>query len=215
MIQADFDTFLGEFRRLSAAFDRFKQSPAEVSARADVYFHVLKKYPLTLVSAKADAWLETQVKFPKPGEWAGQVATKRVELRVMSEAESREYLRADHLGYDDPDPCACASCVAAGVQDRAETHLRYVPMELPDGRTERAKLAGRDTIVTPGQWLHGWPLVRWYEARATFWSTAYAKCGIGEQQQRKLARVPFEQRVARIFATVGGMTTIMPERKVG
>ncbi len=189
---------------MSGALERFKQSPVEISARADAYFHVLKYLPLQDVLAKADAWLQTETKFPKPAEWKAQIVRHTRELQILSEAESRDYLRAEALGYED-DPCVCPACVAAGLPDRAENRLRYAPLEDADGRMMYAQNAVTKAIVTPGVWLHGWGLVRWYTARASFWNTAYARCGIGEATQATLARVPFAQRLERVFVKVGTM----------
>lgn len=200
MTQQDYDPFVGEFRRLSAALNRFKQTPVEVGQKADAYFQVLKKLPLFVVVQKADAWMETQSKFPSPAQWKTQVVKTHVEIPTLTDAESREQLRAEQLHYEEPDPCDCRECAVAGLPDRAENRSRYVPIEDADGHCLKAKNAITGQIVTPGEWLHGFPLIRWYKARADFWATAYAKVGITDRQQHDLAKLPFGRRIARLLS---------------
>ncbi len=44
------------------------------------------------------------------------------------------------------DPCSCAECMQAGVSDKLQKRDRYT-----------------------GEWLHGYPLKRLYEAQEDFW----------------------------------------------
>ena len=169
MMQSDYDTFSTEFRRLSAALERYKPSPAEVSVKTDVYFHALKRFPITDVIAKADTWLATESKFPKPAEWAGvRVVKPAADLAVMSDEDSREHRRAELQGYEDL-PCVCRECVAAGIDQKP---LRYVPEFLDDDTTRRVKDPLLNRVVTAGHWAYGWELLRWYDAKAAF----YARC---------------------------------------
>ncbi len=206
MTQADYPAFVVEFNRL-LALEKFRGKADVIAQRADVYFHVLKGLALEDVRAKADAWLRVETTFPMPAEWRHQVTRQTVDYRVLTGDEQREYLRAERLGFEDPEPCGCVECVRAGLHDRAEHALRYVPLEDRfTGRPEQARLVLGGAIVTPGEWLHGQRLVRWYTARASFWGTAYAKYDIGASQQRAMAKVPFAQRMERIFAKAGTMT---------
>ncbi len=203
MTQAEYPAFVVEFNRLVAGLNAFRGKADDHALKADAYFHVLKGLALDDVRAKADAWLRTETTFPMPAEWRHQVTRTAVEPRVMTGDEAREYLRAERLGFEDPDPCGCVECVRSGILDRAEHARRYVPLEDRfTGRPEQARLVLGGAIVTPGEWLHGQRLVRWYTARASFWSTAYATYDIGASQQAQLARVPFAQRMERIFEKV-------------
>jgi len=200
MTQADYPAFVTEFHRLQA-LENFRGKPEVVAQKADVYFHALKSFSLEDVRAKADAWIRTESKFPKPAEWRFQVVRTVVDHRVMTALEVQEYTRADRLGFEDPEPCGCIECVRAGLQQRAEHAVRYVPLEDRfTGRPEQARLGLNGAIVTPGEWIHGQRLIGWYTARAAFWAGAYVKCGIGDQQQAKDARVPFEKRLEQLFA---------------
>jgi hypothetical protein len=191
MTQADFDAFGVEFRRLSAALEKYKQSPAEITQKIDAYFHVLKAFPLSDVIAKADTWLQTQVKMPKPAEWAAVVVRRLAEIPPMGEREAREWRAAEQQRWQ-AEPCGCQSCVEAGVNDKP---LRFVPEE----RQATEPLSQR--VVTAGHWAHGWELFRWYQARADF----YNRClELGLRWERVLqprVKRSFEDRLAEIFPT--------------
>jgi hypothetical protein len=189
MTQADFDSFGLEFRRLSAALEKYKQSPAEITQKIDAYFHVLKGLPLSDVIAKADTWLSTQVKMPKPAEWAAVVVRKVVDLPVLLEREAREWRKAEQQRWEDA-PCGCQSCVEAGVSEKP---LRFVPEE----RQAIEPLSKR--VVTAGKWAHGWDLFRWYQARADFYNRCLELGLRGERVLQPRAKRSFEDRLAAIF----------------
>jgi hypothetical protein len=195
MTPGDFDTFLAEFSRLSAALGRYKTTPQETAAKADAYFHVLKKFPITLVIAKADAWLATETDFPKPAQWAGQIVKAAVApLPRLSPEDEREYLRAERLRYEDA-PCGCAACRRAEVHEKP---LRFVP-EFTEHDTERKVWCG-DRIVTAGHWAHGQELFGFYRARADFWNHVAELGLLSKAQVKRDEKLPLEDRLNRIFA---------------
>lgn len=172
MTDQDHVAYEREFDRLAAALTRYKLDPEVRRGRLESYWHVLRKFPIELVCAKADSWLETQSEFPSPAEWAAQIVSKKADLPVLTQTESAEYWRAEQLGFEDDVHCRCRDCVAAGLPDRAVNALRYVPREDVEGRPIRARDPFSGKVITPGLWLHGVGLVRWYEARARFWALA-------------------------------------------
>lgn len=168
MTPTDFDTFVIEFRRMSTALDRFKSTPEDLAARANAYFTVLKKFPLAVVIAKADAWLARQAHFPKPAEWANQVLpmAPSSNVRVMRADEAREWRIAKAQAWEG-DPCGCPECLAAGV---ASEPTRFVPM-WDDDRDEPEKAIEplTQSVQAPGRWIHGYELRRWCDAKAKFY----------------------------------------------
>ena len=170
MTQADYGAFMDEFRRLQITLDPYKRLPQETTARAEAYFHVLKKYQLHEVIAKADRWLATEDKFPKPAQWAGVIANRRTvaaDVPQMSADDVREYRRAEALHYEDA-PCGCPECKTSAVSEKCR---RFVPEFNADG-TDR-KVKDGDRIVTAGHWAHGVELARWYHAKADFYDKFY------------------------------------------
>ena len=165
MTEQDYDAFGREYERLSAALERFKQTPADRATKSDVYFHVLKKYTLREVIAKADAWLARESKMPKPAEWAGIVAAgPAMEIPTLTEREAREWLAAEQDRWERP-ACACRECVAAGVWTLP---IRFVPEFDTNGLDHRVQVGGR--VVTAGHWAHGRELAGYWLARESFWA---------------------------------------------
>lgn len=171
----DYDGFVAEFLRLSRALERFRQESAELAARADVYFHALKHLPLADLIAKADVWLRTETKFPKPADWA---AVRRPPARAdgpeMTLHEATLYRRAEAMGYEDPDSCDCLACVEADVSERPR---RFVPEFMEDGRDRKVRDPIGQRLITAGHWAHGAELARWYSARAAFYAVCREKVG--------------------------------------
>lgn len=167
MIDKDYEAFTREFARLSAALERFRSTPQEAAAKADAYFHVLKAFTLEQVIGKADRWLATETKMPRPVEWAGVVVpAATAPLRELTAREAAEYRQAEVSGYEG-EPCACPSCVEAGVHDKP---IRFVPDLDADDHPIHARDAGRNRVVTAGHWAHGHELARWYAAKFAFWN---------------------------------------------
>lgn len=166
MTEQDYDLFLAEFRRLAAALERYKAMPADMSAKADAYFHVLKALSLREVVAKADAWLARETKMPKPAEWAGIVVQGAAPVPPLPEDEAREWLAAERRQWQD-EPCGCFTCRRFNVADHPR---RFVPMLDADDRDVRGRIGQR--IVTRGSWIHGEELMRWYLARENFLALA-------------------------------------------
>lgn len=199
MTQADYAGFVAEFTRLSHALDPYKRTPEALAAKADAYFHALKGLPLRDVTAKADAWLEREARFPKPVEWKAQIVPGPArEVRTMTDAQAREYRRAEALHYED-EPCGCPECFQAGVSEKP---LRFVPDTDAHDRTELARdpIGGR--IVTGGHWAHGRELAGYYRAQADFWNTAYERGWMSQAERAKTARGSFAERLEHIFAKV-------------
>ena len=168
MTQSDYDAFSAEYRRLSAALERYKQSPQELATKTDAYFHVLKAFPLHEVIAKADQWLKRETTFPKPAQWAGVMVFRAADVPVMSDDEARIYRRAESLKWED-EPCACRVCVDAGVDWKP---IRFVPETDADDRDRQVRDPLRERIVTAGHWAHGHELQRYYVAKGQFYQRA-------------------------------------------
>lgn len=165
MIDQDYPAFVREYGRLSAALERFKQTPEEQAKKADVYFHVLKRSTLREVTAKADTWLARESKMPKPAEWAGIVASGPVvDVPELTAAESRDWLAAERDRWERP-ACACWACVDAGV---SSLPLRFVPDLDSAGRDCHVRIGGR--ILASGHWAHGRELAGYWLSREAFWS---------------------------------------------
>jgi hypothetical protein len=190
MIAADYDAFVAEFKRLSAALERFKQAPADLERRADAYFATLKGYTLAEVSAKADAWLSKETKFPAPAEWAGVIpARPALDLQVLTDAESRDYRDAERCGYERA-PCECPRCVHAGVDEKPQRFVPEVGVQMRDG----------NRVVTAGYWAHGTELARWYAARANFWNRCFELGLVTIQERKTVEKRPFAERLEQLFA---------------
>lgn len=195
MTAGDFDTFFNEFKRLSAALDPYKRTPADTAAKADAYFHALKRLTITEVIAKADAWLATADKFPKPAQWAEQIIHRAAPpLPVLSASDVTEYLRAETLRHED-DPCGCRECREAEVSDKP---LRFVPEFTPDDRDRKVRCGER--IVTAGHWAHGYELARFYQARADFWNRCVELGLLTKKAAQTADKVSVEKRLEQIFA---------------
>ena len=201
MTTSDYQPFVGEFRRLVAALEPYKSSPEQMASRADAYFSVLKPFPLEDVIRKADTWLAKETKFPKPAEWAGVIVRKAADLPTMLDRDARDYREAERIGFE-KDPCGCQSCLEAGVSEKP---LRYVP-EVEDGADRVMKDPLGNRTITAGHWAHGWELHRWYEARGAFWNRVYELGLMTPQQGKKAEKLPFGERLERIFTKVGELT---------
>lgn len=171
MTDADFSAFMSEFDRLHAALGGFRIKPDEARAKADAYWSALKHLPLPDVTAKADAWLRTETKMPKPVEWASVRIVRGVDLPTLTARDERDYLRAEAL-FDEDAPCSCPLCLQAGVSEKP---LRFVPDVTRDGRDDRALQGNR--VVTRGHWAHGSELAGYYRARGDFWNRYYEILG--------------------------------------
>jgi hypothetical protein len=164
MIDTDQTAFGVTFLKLRNVFN-LRGEKADVREAMQAYFKVLRRYPLPVVEAGADAWIETGTRFPKPAEWLHAIPKlRRGGVLVMPDADAIEHRRAVALRYQD-EPCGCHLCRKAGVSHR---FLRYVPDTDADDRDVRMLLDG--TQVTRGHWAHGEELRRWYAARDHFLS---------------------------------------------
>lgn len=189
MTPQDYDAFSLEFRRISSALGGYKIAPSELEAKIDAYFTVLKGFSLDDVKAKADVWLQTQTKMPKPAEWAAVVVRHAVDLDVMPEREARDWRAAEQSRWEGP-PCGCQSCVEAGVNEKP---LRFVP---DDGKAVEP-LSKR--LVNRGHWAHGFELFRYYKAKADFYNRCVELGLKGDVLAPKPKRKPFEERLKEIF----------------
>lgn len=197
MQDADFDRFLQEFQRLSAALQGFKQSHIEAKGKADAYFHVLKRFPLADVIAKADHWLNTEAKMPKPAEWAAVMIRKRVDLPVATQAQADAWTRAEAQRWQDS-PCTCRECLEADVSDKPR---RFVPECTADDQDRKVLIDGK--MQTAGHWAHGWELKRGYDARANFWNKCYELDLMTKREVKKADTRPIAERLEALFAKKG------------
>lgn len=195
MIDADSGAFMAEFHDLRRIFP-LRGDAHELQQIGLLYFKVLRKFPLSAVAAGKAVWVERGKRFPKPAEWRESIPPRPVAATILPlTGQARlDYLRAETLKYED-DPCRCLLCKAAGVDHR---FLRFVPDLDEDDRDVRVQID--DRIVTRGHWAHGEELRRWYAARDAFWATADALGLRTKADKAKAAKVPFEQRIERLFA---------------
>jgi hypothetical protein len=174
-------------KRLAVIF-RLRAEEGDFAALAGSYFRALQRFELRDLERGADAWIQTQQRFPKPAEWRGAIPARTVEVPFLSDDQAREQLRAEGLGYEDA-PCRCPDCLAAGVNEKP---LRFVPEE------RQGKIGER--IVTVGHWAHGFELFRWYDARANFYNHCVELGLRGDVLIPKAKRQNFAQRMAAIFS---------------
>lgn len=200
MMNADYDAFVGEFRRLAAALERYKLSPAETSAKADVYFQVLKKFTLIEVTAKADHWLASETRMPKPVEWASVIVRRTIVLNAMTLMEAQAYAAAEAAGWEG-EACGCQSCVEAGVTDKP---LRFVPdFDANDTTITKTNPLKNDRAVATGHWAHGDELRRWYVAKDAFWQKVAELKLMSKAAIAKAEKMPLEKRIEQIFKKKG------------
>lgn len=200
MTPDDYQPFQQEFTRLSHALNAFKQTPEQIHAKADAYFHALKKFPFTDVCAKADAWLQTEAKFPKPVEWANQVVRhERPPLHVLTTAEATTYRDAERQGWEAP-PCECARCLQAGVHEKP---IRFVPEFDRHDVSEKVVDPIGNRIVVAGHWAHGRELAGYYEAWAGFWNRCLELGLLSVKERANVEQEPIEKRLEKIFSRIG------------
>src|SRR5262245_37942805 len=183
MTESDYELFMSEFRRMAAAFERYPQSADAMRSRGDVYFNVLKRWPLSAVISKTDAWIEQQTKMPKPAEWSNQIIQHRqTEIYAdMNQDEAKEWLRAEKQKWED-EPCHCRECIEARV---TEMPRRFAPVFDSNDSEVHGLCFGR--IVARGEWLHGFALMRWYLAKENFTSLRKKKLRIRMAQEQAAA----------------------------
>lgn len=164
MIDEERPSFAKTARELAIAFGRKLPEP-----RIDVYFDALGAYPLGAVLASAQVLRDTHKHFPTIAEWLEAVRRQAPpappashDVRWMTAAECDALAWAAAHGFEDEQPCLCAACVRANVEDRPR---RFVPHD-----DERAWNPRMNKLETPGHWAHGEELARWYAARDGFFS---------------------------------------------
>lgn len=173
MTSDDLPGFHDAFRSLQRVFP-LRGSEADFDRMLADYFRMLRRYSLGQVKSAADHWLAHGTKFPKPSDWIGAVpAMTATDRRQMTQSEAQDYRRAELCAFEDQ-PCLCADCVRAGVDDKP---LRFVPDLDGEDRDVKAFNPMTGRVVTTGQWAHGDALARWYDARATFFSDFLAWVG--------------------------------------
>lgn len=167
MTSDDLPGFHEVFRSLQRVFP-LRGSETDLDRLVADYFRSLRRFGLPDVKAAADHWLAHGTKFPKPAEWIAAVPRRPVtdEARQMSRDEAQEHRRAELMAFEDQ-PCLCAECVRAGVDEKP---LRFVPEFDGDDREVKAFSPLSQRLVTAGHWAHGEELARWYDSRATFYA---------------------------------------------
>lgn len=197
MTDSDLPAFMETFRQVVRVFP-LRGGDEETQRLTSSYFKALRRFHLTDVQAGADAHIASGIHFPKPAEWIGKIPPrKRTQLRRMTDADAREYRRAELLGYEDA-PCSCALCQEAGVTERP---IRFVPDADDNDRDIKVEDPIGNREVTEGHWAHGAELRRWYEARADFWNLYYTLKGATTPKEKRQAKRSFEERLAALDAT--------------
>ena len=162
MFDADQLAFGAMFLKLRNVFN-MRGDKADVRQAMEVYFRVLRRFPLGAVDAGATVWLARGTRFPKPAEWLDAIPKQRAAgIQPMPESDVLEYQRARALVWDD-EPCSCQDCRQAEVTHRM---LRYVPDT--DAYDQDVRMSIGDKVVVRGHWAHGDELKRWYAARDNF-----------------------------------------------
>jgi hypothetical protein len=158
MTEQDVPAFGEVLRGVAAVFHVWR----DLDAMSPAYFKALRRFPLRQVADAGDRCTTLLKRFPKPVEWAELVARPTAAgLLTLSPSEAAAHQEAEACHYELP-PCRCADCQTAGIFKP----VRYVP----DADDPRARLG--DRVITRGHWAHGYELVRWYAARAAFWTVA-------------------------------------------
>lgn len=170
-----------DFPAFSALMDRaakIYRPPSPVAEIVDDYWRALEALPLGAVETGLERFLERGTRFPKPAEWRESCPRGlKAHYPVLSPQERREYLKAQANGWDGP-ACGCAQCVQAGVSEKP---TRYVPID----SDERAWLdEARQTWVVSGEWIHGFDLARFYQARADFYEALFKVIGVRGSKPR-------------------------------
>ena len=199
MTDRDRPAFGVEFRRLSSALESsYRKVPeSEVETRIDSYFAVLQAYSLRDVTNKAEQWLKTETRFPKPTEWANAFAKAAVvPIPEPGEDDKSVWLEAERRGYE-ARVCSCRPCKAAGITELQP--IRFVPefvednfvednLELERGgdgyRDKHVRIGNR--VVTAGHWAHGEELVGYYRAKAAFWARCAGLFGMESIAERAI-----------------------------
>lgn len=165
----DFDQ---AFQRVISHY-RLKMRAGEATELARTYFRLLEAHPLDLVVTAGVSWMARQRKFPKAVDWLDLIETGKgpsapADARRMSVSECDQYDAAERLCFEDQ-PCGCAECCRAGVDDLP---TRLVPTLLDGEGDERAYNPRRERMQIVGHWCHGAELRRWYDARDAFYALA-------------------------------------------
>lgn len=165
MTDDDFDLFDESFRRLASHY-RLKTRPTELADLSRTYFRLLEDHPIRAVLDAGKRWLAGNRKFPKAVDWldtlaAGSGPNAPRDVRQMAVDELAAYADAEQRRYT-ADPCRCAACARAGVDDLP---MRFVPTLITEDDYERAYNPQRHRMQIAGHWAHAEELRRWYDAR--------------------------------------------------
>lgn len=190
MEDRDVSSFVDIFRQLRQIFP-LRGEAAELDQMERSYFKLLRRFGLAQVMGGARRWMEVGKRFPKPAEWIESLPARiSAEVPAMNEAEALVYRRAEALYWQD-EPCACAECLEAGVDQKP---VRFVP----EARIVRDPAGNR--LVTAGHWAHGWELFRCYEAQAEFWNHAYELGLMNPRAKTKHEKLPLAERLEALFS---------------
>lgn len=195
MTDSDTFPFIDVFKNLRKIFPT-RLSDQEQTQMGLAYFKAMRRFTLGQATAGAEIWTQRGKFFPKPAEWINVIPREmHVSLaQQLSSVEVAEYLDAERRHYEG-EPCRCEACRASGVDHR---FLRFVP-EFDEYDSERRALIG-DRSVVRGHWAHGEELRRWYAAKEAFWAKFGAAAKKHSMDTKKKTRIPFEQRIAEIYA---------------
>jgi hypothetical protein len=171
MFESDSGTFDRAFKRVCGAY-RLKLNKTEAEELSQTYFKVLAPWPLDQVLAAGKQVMATCKRFPVLADWIAELPAPpsgraTSDSRYMTAGEMDDHDQAAAMRYVG-DPCGCADCVDAGIQDRP---IRFV---LGDD-DQRAFHSRRNQIELIGHWAHGEELARWYAARDHFFSLGETK----------------------------------------
>lgn len=167
MTDSEMFAFSDVFKSLERVFPK-RLEEHERSRMTGDYFRILRKYPLAAIQAGAETWMQRGKYFPKPAEWIDAIP-KRNEQAVSNVPEippqkAEDYRRAELKRFEGQ-PCSCHECVESGVTERP---TRFVPET--DADDNAVVMRDGEKLVTPGVWIHGYALARYYKARADFYN---------------------------------------------
>lgn len=174
MTDGELFAFVDVFRGIQRVFGKRMTEGEEAQTHRD-YFRALRRFPLDQIKAGAEVWLQRGKYFPKPAEWIDAIPKQSAHaastLPQATPQQAQDARRAEQMRFEGH-PCRCAECVESGVTERP---TRFVPVE--DANGEIVRVLDGEREMTPGKWIHGYELARWYAAQAEFYAKYRAAFG--------------------------------------
>lgn len=100
------------------------------------------------------------------------MSVKTYSYPIAARHEVQDYDRA-RRDYWEREPCQCKECFDAHVHGVPQ---RFVPIQARGVDERRCRDANQASYFCLGEWLHGWQLRRWLDAKAQF-RAAFGRVG--------------------------------------